>query len=149
MAEVIGVRFKDVGKVYYFDPAGQSMRKGEMVIVETARGIECGEVAMENRQIQDEGVVQPLKPVIRVATPEDLKKVEGNRRKEKSAFGICEKKIADHKLEMKLVDVEYTFDNSKIFLFYSGWPGGFSGTGQGPGLRIPNSNRAAPNWCAG
>ena len=102
MAEVIGVRFKDVGKVLL--SFRQSTGRGDMVMVESHRGIECGEVAMENRQIQDEGVVQPLKPVIRVATPEDLKKVEENRRKEKSAFGICEKKIADHKLEMKLVE---------------------------------------------
>ena len=119
MAEVIGVRFKNVGKIYYFDPAGNQLKKGDRVIVETARGVECGEIAMENRQIGDESLVQPLKPLIRVATPEDLKKVEENRKKEKSAFGVCLKKIASHKLEMKLVDVEYTFDNSKILFYFT------------------------------
>ena len=119
MAEVIGVRFKNVGKVYYFDPAGNILKKGDRVIVETARGVECGEIAMENRQIDDGNLVQPLKPLIRVATEEDLKKVEENKKKEKTAFGICLKKIAAHKLEMKLVDVEYTFDNSKILFYFT------------------------------
>ena len=117
MAEVIGVRFKEVGKVYYFDPNGIQMKKGDMAIVETARGVECGEVAMENREIEDKDIVHPLKKMIRKATQGDLKKVEENRKKERHAFEICEKKILDHKLEMKLVDVEYTFDNNKI-LFY-------------------------------
>lgn len=119
MAEVIGVRFKNVGKVYYFDPAGNILKKRDRVIVETARGVECGEIAMENRQIDDGNLVQPLKPLIRVATEEDLKKVEENKKKEKTAFGICLKKIAAHKLEMKLVDVEYTFDNSKILFYFT------------------------------
>lgn len=119
MAEVIGVRFKNVGKIYYFDPAGNVLKKGDRVIVETARGVECGEIAMENRQIGDESLVQPLKPLIRVATPDDLKKMAENRKKEKTAFGICLKKIASHKLEMKLVDVEYTFDNSKILFYFT------------------------------
>ena len=119
MAEVIGVRFKNVGKVYYFDPDGNRLAKGDMVIVETARGVECGEIAMENREISDEGIVQPLKKLIRVATKEDLKKVEDNLQKEKSAFDICLKKIAAHKLDMKLVDVEYTFDNSKILFYFT------------------------------
>ena len=119
MAEVIGVRFKNVGKVYYFDPDGNILKQGDMVIVETARGVECGEIAMENRQISDEGIVQPLKKLIRVATKEDLKKLEENTAKEKSAFNICLKKIAAHKLEMKLVDVEYTFDNSKILFYFT------------------------------
>lgn len=119
MAEVIGVRFKTVGKVYYFDPDTNNLKKGDKVIVETARGIECGEVAMENRQIGDEELVQPLKKLIRAATPEDLKRVEENHKKEKSAFQICLKKIAAHKLEMKLVDVEYTFDNSKILFYFT------------------------------
>jgi cell fate regulator YaaT (PSP1 superfamily) len=119
MAEVIGVRFKNVGKIYYFDPAGNQLKKGDLVIVETARGVECGEIAMENRLIGDESLVQPLKPLIRVATPDDLKKVEENRKKEKSAFAVCLKKIAFHKLEMKLVDVEYTFDNSKILFYFT------------------------------
>ena len=119
MAEVIGVRFKNVGKVYYFDPAGSVLKKGDRVIVETARGVECGEVAMENRQISDESIVQPLRPLIRTATEEDLQKVQENRKKEKSAFAICLKKIVAHKLEMKLVDVEYTFDNSKILFYFT------------------------------
>lgn len=119
MAEVIGVRFKNVGKVYYFDPAGSILKKGDRVIVETARGVECGEVAMENRQIGEEELVQPLRPLIRAATEEDLQKVEENKKKEKSAFAICLKKIAAHKLEMKLVDVEYTFDNSKILFYFT------------------------------
>ncbi len=119
MAEVIGVRFKNVGKVYYFDPDGNVLKKGDRVIVETARGVECGEIAMENRQIGSEKLVQPLRKLIRVATADDLKKVAGNHRKEKSAFQICLRKIAAHKLEMKLVDVEYTFDNSKILFYFT------------------------------
>lgn len=119
MAEVIGVRFKEVGKVYYFDPNGIQMKKGDMAIVETARGVECGEVAMENREIEDKDIVHPLKKMIRKATQGDLKKVEENRKKEKHAFEICEKKILDHKLEMKLVDVEYTFDNNKILFYFT------------------------------
>lgn len=119
MAEVIGVRFKEVGKVYYFDPNGVQMKKGDMAIVETARGVECGEVAMENREIDDKDIVHPLKKMIRKATHGDLKKVEENRKKEKHAFEICEKKILDHNLEMKLVDVEYTFDNNKILFYFT------------------------------
>lgn len=119
MAEVIGVRFKEVGKVYYFDPNGIQMKKGDMAIVETARGVECGEVAMENREIEDKDIVHPLKKMIRKATQGDLKKVEENRKKERHAFEICEKKILDHKLKMKLVDVEYTFDNNKILFYFT------------------------------
>ena len=119
MAEVIGVRFKEVGKVYYFDPNGIQMKKGDMAIVETARGVECGEVAMENREIEDKDIVHPLKKMIRKATQGDLKKEEENRKKERHAFEICEKKILDHKLEMKLVDVEYTFDNNKILFYFT------------------------------
>ena len=119
MAEVVGVRFKNVGKVYYFDPAGEALKKGSMVVVETARGIECGEVAMENREVSDASIVQPLKKLIRRATKEDLKKVAENRLREKNAFEICNKKIAAHKLDMKLVDVEYTFDNSKILFYFT------------------------------
>ena len=119
MAEVTGVRFKNVGKVYYFDPDGNTLKQGEMVIVETARGIECGEVAMENRMVSDDGIVQPLKKLIRIATKDDMKKMAENVLKEKSAFEICCKKIAVHKLEMKLVDVEYTFDNTKILFYFT------------------------------
>ena len=119
MAEIVGVRFKEVGKVYYFDPDGVSLKKGDRVIVETARGIECGEVAMDNRIVDDEEIVHPLKMIIREATEEDLKTVEENKKKEKEAFDICLKKIANHGLEMHLVDVEYTFDNSKILFYFT------------------------------
>lgn len=119
MAEVIGVRFKNVGKVYYFDPAGSQLKRGDSVIVATSRGIECGEVVLENQQVSNEKLVQPLKKLIRVATQDDLKKVEENHKKEKNAFQVCLKKIAAHKLEMKLVDVEYTFDNSKILFYFT------------------------------
>ena len=119
MAEVIGVRFKNTGKVYYFDPQGQTVEKGAMAIVETARGMECGEVALENREVADESIVQPLRKLVRLATKEDLKKVAENHIKEKKAFKACEKKIAERGLEMKLVDVEYTFDNSKILFYFT------------------------------
>lgn len=119
MAEVIGVRFKNVGKIYYFDPDSIQAAKGSFVIVETARGVECGEVAMPNRDVSDEEIVKPLKKVIRAATKNDLEQVKNNKRKEKQAFDICQKKIADHKLEMKLVDVEYTFDNNKILFYFT------------------------------
>ncbi len=119
MAEVIGVRFKQVGKVYYFDPAGVQVQKEDSVIVETARGVECGEVAMENRQVSDESIVKPLKKVIRKATKEDLAQVRKNQEKQAAAAKICNEKIAVHKLDMKLVDVEYTFDNNKILFYFT------------------------------
>ncbi len=119
MAEVIGVRFKDVGKVYFFDPDGKQLKKFDKVIVETARGIECGEVATENREVADENIVHPLKKLIRIATEKDLKTVEENKEKEKKAFDICLEKIEKHKLDMKLVDVEYTFDNTKILFYFT------------------------------
>ncbi|ARP49447.1 MULTISPECIES: PSP1 domain-containing protein [Caproicibacterium] len=119
MAEVIGVRFKNLGKVYYFDPEGTQLQVGSHVIVETARGVECGEVAMPNRDVPENHIVQPLRKIIQVATDEDMKVVEENCRKEISAFSICQKKIAAHKLEMKLVDVEYTFDNNKILFYFT------------------------------
>lgn len=117
--EVVGIRFKEVGKIYYFDPIDIKFNKGDHAIVETVRGIECGEVAMENREINDEEIVKPLKPIIRLATDEDLKVVESNRIKEQEAFEICLKKIATHKLDMKLVDVEYTFDGSKVLFYFT------------------------------
>ena len=119
MAEVIGVRFRSTGKVYYFDPCGEKLRKGSMALVETARGIECGEVAMENTEVRDSAIIQPLRKLIRPATPEDLRTVEENHKKEKSAFKACEKRIEARGLEMKLVDVEYTFDNSKILFYFT------------------------------
>ena len=119
MAEVIGVRFKEVGKVYYFDPCGITFSLGEKVIVETARGVECGEIFAENKEVPDEEIVHPLKPVIRKATEADLKTVELNKAKEVDAFKICEQKIEKHKLDMKLVDVEYTFDGGKILFYFT------------------------------
>ena len=119
MAEIVGIKFKDVGKVYYFGPNGMTFQKGDKAIVETARGLECGEVATENSDVPDESIVAPLKPVIRHATNEDLATVEQNKEKEKKAFQICEEKIARHGLDMKLVDVEYTFDSSKILFYFT------------------------------
>ncbi len=119
MAEVIGVKFTSTGKVYYFDPDKRILARGEKVIVETARGVECGEVALENREVADDSIVQPLRKLIRIATEDDFKKIEENKEKEKKAYVLCEKKIAEHKLDMKLVDVEYTFDNSKILFYFT------------------------------
>ncbi len=119
MKEIVGVRFKSGGKVYYFSPGRIKTGKGDMVIVETARGIECGEVVMENRMLEDEDVVSPLKPILRLATESDLRTVEKNKKKEKEAFVICEEKIAARGLKMKLVDVECTFDNSKILFYFT------------------------------
>ncbi len=119
MVEVIGVRFKETGKIYYFDPTKHKIKKGDKVIVETARGVECGEVAMENKMISDDNIVSPLKKLIRVATKEDLEVVEKNREKEEKAAAIFEEKVAFRKLDMKLVSVEYTFDGSKILFYYT------------------------------
>ena len=119
MAEVISVRFKEVGKNYYFDPKNISFKRGDKVIVETARGLEFGEVTIGNRDIPDEEITSPLKPVLRMATEKDFTTVEENKEKEKSAFDICAQKIQHHKLEMKLVDVEYTFDRSKILFYFT------------------------------
>lgn len=119
MAEVIGVRFKEVGKVYYFDPLDNKLNRGDMVIVETARGLECGEVATPNRTIDENELAHPLKPLIRIANESDLNRLAENKEKERAAYKICEQKIANHKLEMKLVNVEYTFDNSKILFYFT------------------------------
>ncbi|MBQ3264731.1 MAG: stage 0 sporulation family protein [Ruminococcus sp.] len=119
MAEVIGVRFKEVGKVYYFDPNHKQLKQGDTVIVETSRGVECGRVAIPNKEVPDDQIVHPLKKLIRLATKEDKRKLEDNARKEKEALRICEQKVAEHGLEMKLVDVEYTFDNSKILFYFT------------------------------
>lgn len=119
MAEVISVRFKEVGKNYYFDPKGKEYNKGDKVIVETARGLEYGSVTIANREIDDEEITTPLKPVIRLANEKDLEVIKENKAKEKEAFDICHKKIAEHKLEMKLVDVEYTFDRNKILFYFT------------------------------
>ena len=119
MAEVISVRFKEVGKNYYFDPKGKQYCKGDKVIVETARGLECGEVTIANRVLDDEEITAPLKPVLRTANETDLKTVAENREKEKAAFDTCLEKINYHKLDMKLVDVEYTFDRNKILFYFT------------------------------
>ncbi len=119
MTEVIGVRFKSVGKVYYFAPKGNQVKKGDHVIVETARGLECGEVALGNRQVEDGSIVSPLKPVVRIATEKDMKVVADNKLKEQKAFEVCLSKIEKHKLNMKLVEVEYTFDNNKILFYFT------------------------------
>lgn len=119
MTEVIGVRFKKVGKVYYFDPNGLQIQKDQDVIVETARGAEYGETVMGNELVPDESIVKPLKKVLRIATPADRKTMEENLVFEEKAFVTCEEKIAKHQLEMKLVAVEYTFDRSKILFYFS------------------------------
>ena len=119
MVKVIGVRFRRTGKIYYFDPAGLNIEAGEHVIVETARGVEYGNVVLGVREVEDDKVVQPLKPVIRVATPEDDKVDADNRLKEKKAYEICLEKIAKHGLDMKLIDTEYTFDNNKVLFYFT------------------------------
>lgn len=119
MTEIIGVRFKDVGKVYYFSPAGEKLKTGDRVIVETARGIECGEVVIANRTIEDEKVVQPLKAIIRTATADDLETLEKNRLKEQEIMQVFSRKIAEHKLEMKPIDIDCTFDGSKILFYFT------------------------------
>lgn len=119
MAEVIGVRFKSVGKIYSFDPASKQFSVGDKVIVETSRGVECGEVVIANRDINPSEVVAPLKSVIRAATDADLETVRQNKKKEQEALSICQQKINKHKLDMKLVDVEYTFDNNKILFYFT------------------------------
>lgn len=119
MIKVIGVRFRRAGKIYYFDPMGLEIEQGMHVIVETARGIEYGHVVLGIREMDDEKVIQPLKPVLRIATEADDAISDENRRKEKEAFQICLEKIAKHGLEMKLIDVEYTFDNNKVLFYFT------------------------------
>ena len=119
MTKVVGVRFKQAGKIYYFDPGELPLVPGNQVIVETVRGIEYGQVMGNPREVPDNEVTQPLKHVLRLATPEDLAQVEENRQREKRAFTIFQEKVAAHKLEMKLVDVEYTFDRSKVIFYFT------------------------------
>ena len=118
MANIIGVRFKKPGKIYFFDPDGIEIEQGKHVIVETAMGKEYGEVAIANRIIPDDKLVKPLKKIIRVATNKDRKQHEENKEKEKEALKICEKKVKEHGLDMKLTDVEYKFDRSKLLFFF-------------------------------
>ena len=117
--EVIGIRFRSAGKVYYFDPRGQKLKKGEFAIVETARGPEFGEVSLENTMVNVSETVTPLRPLIRVATPADVEHNAENREKEKNALVVCQQKIEAHKLDMKLIDVQYAFDNSKLLFYFS------------------------------
>ena len=119
MVEVIGVRFKETGKIYYFDPNGKTLKRGDRVIVETARGIECGEISFANKMVEDNEIIAPLKKLIRVATPNDLEIVKQNKEKELHAAAIFEEKVANRKLNMKLVGVEYTFDCAKIIFYYT------------------------------
>lgn len=119
MIKVIGVRFRTAGKIYYFDPQNFQIKKNDHVIVETARGVEYGLVVSGVKEVEDDKVVQPLKQVIRVATAEDEKREEKNRRKEKEAFATCLEKIKKHELQMKLVEAEYTFDNNKLLFYFT------------------------------
>ena len=117
MKNIVGVRFKKLGKIYFFNPKNIKVKKGDKVIVETAQGEEYGEVMIPNRNVEDDKIVEPLKRVIRIANYKDHKHFEDCKKKEKEAFNVCLKKIKEHKLDMTLTDVEYKFDNSKI-LFY-------------------------------
>ena len=119
MITIIGVRFRNVGKVYYFSPRELDICVGDHVIVETARGVEYGFVVLGPKEVDDSKVIQPLKEVIRIATPKDDAREESNRKKEKEAFEICQKKIRAHNLEMKLIDAEYTFDNNKVLFYFT------------------------------
>ena len=119
MTKVVGVRFSDTGKMYYFDPKGFDIKNGQEIIVETANGLEFGKTSTGVKLVDDDEVVSPLKPVIRIATDEDRKKVEENKRKEKEAFEICNQKIQKHNLEMNLTNAEYSFDCSKVIFYFT------------------------------
>ncbi len=119
MTEIVGVRFRDAGKVYYFDPAGITVKSGDCVIVETARGVEFGFAASGNHNVPTAKIVPPLRPVLRVATEEDRAHYEENKKLEAATFEIWNKKTAEHKLDMKLIEAEYTFDNSKLLFYFA------------------------------
>ena len=119
MTKVIGVRFRRAGKVYFFSPGKLEIRHGDNVIVETARGVEFGSVVTGPREVEEERISQPLKSVIRIANRDDYRREEKNREKEKEAFSICQEKIRKHGLEMKLIDAEYTFDNTKVLFYFT------------------------------
>ncbi len=119
MIEIVGVRFQNSGKVYYFSPNGLQLPIGTQVVVETARGLEWGTISIPNRKVEDESIVAPLKPVVRIMTKADHQNQEANRQKEKRAFAVCEEKIAARKLNMKLVDVNCAFDNSKLLFYFT------------------------------
>lgn len=119
MVKVIGVRFRTAGKIYYFDPGKLQIKRNDHVIVETARGIEYGTVVCDPKEVEDDKVVQPLKAVLRVATPKDDEQESSNKQKEKEAYKICLEKIRKHDLQMKLIDAEYTFDNNKVLFYFT------------------------------
>ena len=119
MINIVGVRFKKLGKIYFFNPKNIKVKKGDKVIVETAQGEEYGEVMIPNRNVEDDKIVEPLKRVIRIANYKDHKHFEDCKKKEKEAFNVCLKKIKEHKLDMTLTDVEYKFDNSKILFYFT------------------------------
>ena len=119
MAEVVGIRFKENGKVYYFDPDSKKLSKGEMAIVETVRGIECGEVVAGNHKVNDSEIVHPLKKILRIANKEDIKILEQNKKKEEEAFSFCQKKVEQLGLDMSLVEVECAFDGSKMIFYFT------------------------------
>lgn len=119
MIKVIGVRFRMAGKIYFFSPGGLELKAGDKVIVETARGVEFGSVVTGIKEVPDDQISQPLKPVIRIATQDDVRREAKNREKEKEAFKICQEKIRKHGLEMKLIDAEYTFDNNKVLFYFT------------------------------
>ena len=119
MIKVIGVRFRTAGKVYFFDPLAYEIKRGDHVIVETARGIEFGTVVEDPKEVEEDKVIQPLKPVLRIATPKDVEQEAANREKEKEAFKVCLEKIRKHGLAMKLIDAEYTFDNNKVLFYFT------------------------------
>ena len=119
MVKVVGVRFRTAGKIYFFDPGKFSIKKGDHVIVETARGIEFGTVVGDMKEVEDDKVIQPLKPVLRIANQRDVEQEAANKLKEKEAYKICLEKIQKHGLEMKLIDAEYTFDNNKVLFYFT------------------------------
>ena len=119
MLKIIGVRFKSIGKIYYFDPAGHEVKQNDKVIVETARGVECGEVALTDKEIDETKFTTPLKPIIRIANQQDMAAIERNKKKEAEAFEICKQKIEAHKLKMNLIEAETTFDNSKLLFYFT------------------------------
>ncbi len=119
MAEIVGIRFKEIGKVYYFDPDGSVFKKGDHAIVETVRGIECGEVAIENKDVSEDELVLPLKKILRPASKEDVVIYNENKKREIEAADICRQRIEAHGLEMNLVDVEYTFDRAKVIFYFT------------------------------
>lgn len=119
MTKIVGVRFKSTGKIYYFNPGDLDIKKGDYLIVETARGLEIGEAALEAKEVSDNEITKPLKDIIRIATEDDIKKWKQNKEKEAQAFEICAEKIKKHNLEMKLIEVEYTFDASKILFYFT------------------------------